>query len=415
MIITTTLDTATPTTTWVTMTLDLATVTVTESAFPSVDPGNLPHQATYPLPPFSYQPSPAAGWVIGAMFGILMFLVVFVSFRGKTHVYFGGAVAAIFLMVSYFLRGAINSNAEDYEQLYWSSNILNAIGACLLSTVNFAIAAMWIEHISTNKGMSMGILGLSLLYAIVIVVIHPIGATKAFDSHNSTREEAQTILTASYSLTLAFNFLLALICIFYSVTDTAREFVAHITNLLTPALLISAWASYHLAAVNLPPNNVANTSEVLFYLLDALPLGLVLILWVIFNAPRLFNFDEKYYYSAYTRRHGHKHAPKIYHDGDPAPDDPRREEKLKNHRGELECESVAHVRSSGSSTRLECDHHAHRDTRQHSHGGGGHSHHHHHLHHQSSHGSYSHSHSHSYSQNGHSREVDIEVAMQRYM
>ncbi|KAJ2889817.1 Cell division control protein 3, partial [Coemansia aciculifera] len=49
---------------------------------------------------------------------------------------------------------------------------------------------------------------------------------------------------------------------------------------------------YALAQTKLPLTFVVNRSEVMWYLLNVLPLGLVPIMWTVLNAPRVFNYDE---------------------------------------------------------------------------------------------------------------------------
>ncbi|KAJ1677684.1 hypothetical protein EV182_005648 [Spiromyces aspiralis] len=302
----------------------ISTDPTSTGSFPTVDPWLLPTGMTFPIPPPSYSPNEVAAYIIGSVFLLLTIGIVFMSIRGRTYVYVGGAFATVLFFIAYIVRGAMSSTNLDIFGLYKASIALEAIGVAFLTLVNFVITAFWIEHISASKPMPNVIIGIGALYAVVVIIIHPIGIVNAFSAYEHVRLSASDTLLASYCLTLIFNVVLAFITLFYVLYDTKREFIAHITNIIVPALLISTWASYHIAAVTLSPENVTHTSELMFYLLDTLPLLLVCIMWIIFNAPRLFNFEEKYWYSNDARSFGHKYPPKIYTPNDRHPNDPER-------------------------------------------------------------------------------------------
>ncbi|KAJ2161910.1 hypothetical protein GGF46_001101 [Coemansia sp. RSA 552] len=223
---------------------------------------------TFPPPMLQYTPVRWVAFVMAALFPALAVRAL-VAARAARVAWLGaaGAAGAALELVALILRGS--AAGDDAVRMYAAQMALHLSGGVVLAAAQLALTGRWIGGAG---GAFLAHLGAT--YAVVAGVCACVGVPLEFVYDEGRRASGYRLTEAALIATLALAPLGAALAAYH--TDDPRQLLARAGG---PAVLLSAWASFALARTTLAMDDIANTSEALFYCLSVLPLGAVLGAW----------------------------------------------------------------------------------------------------------------------------------------
>ncbi|KAJ2847828.1 hypothetical protein IWW36_003650 [Coemansia brasiliensis] len=244
-------------------------------------------------PYLQYVPSRNVAYGVGGVFAALILATLTMQILARSYAFGIAVLASSCLMISQFLRGSLQQH-YGWLAMYQAQLVLNTGGANLLLAMGMLLLARWVEYLEGGRqrrsAFAVLLAGLGAAAAVGAVGLQSVGVPMAFNG--SLRHTGHLLMISSAATTLGCGGIGLLVAAWKSATTVVQPMAAEALGLVLPFALQTVWASFSLAQAKLPLDNVANRSEVAFYLLNVLPLGLVLVLWTLINAPRLFSFTK---------------------------------------------------------------------------------------------------------------------------
>ncbi|KAJ2713654.1 hypothetical protein H4R19_002136 [Coemansia spiralis] len=250
-------------------------------------PGHM--EATTPYLP--YIPSRDVAYGAGGVFAALLLGTLGLAALARARVFAAAAVASACLMVSMFLRGSL---ARDMERvrMYEASLVLTTGGANAILLLAALLLARWVRFLEGARSPFAALVAaVGATAAIGAAVLECVAVPLVFGAGAWHRHVGHLLRVSTMSVTLAASGLGLLVTAWKAATTEPR-ITAEAAALAGPFAMVAVWASFVLAQAKMPPTSTASTSETAYYLLDVLPLGLALLLWLALNAPRLFGFAK---------------------------------------------------------------------------------------------------------------------------
>ncbi|KAJ2448320.1 hypothetical protein EV183_005498 [Coemansia sp. RSA 2336] len=238
-------------------------------------------------PYLQYIPSRNVAYGVGGVFAALILTTLTVQVLSRSYTFSIAVLASTSLMISQFLRGSLS---DSTQAMYQAQLVLNTAGANLLLAMTMVLLFRWIKYLGRAVLGAM-LLVLGILAAAGATAVQCMGVPMAFSS--SSAHTGHLLMISSAAVTLGGSGLGLLVAAWQSAAVVVQPMVMEPLGLVLPFALQAIWASFALAQAKLPLSNIANRSEIAFYLLNVLPLGLVLALWTVINAPRLFSFGPR--------------------------------------------------------------------------------------------------------------------------
>ncbi|KAJ1727123.1 hypothetical protein LPJ61_004748 [Coemansia biformis] len=251
----------------------------------------IPGDAEFTTPYLQYMPGRDVAYGAGGVFAALLLATLATAALARARVFAVAVLASACLMVSMFLRGSL-ARDTGRVRMYEASLVLATCGASSLLLTAALLLARWVRLLEGAQSPFAQLVAVcGGLVALGVAVLECIGVPLVFGSDAWLRHVGHQLRVGAMAATLGYSGLGLLVAVWKAATN-APHITAEAVALAGPFGLLSAWASFALAQAELPPTSVASTSEAAFYLLGVLPLGLVLLLWVALNAPRLFSHGK---------------------------------------------------------------------------------------------------------------------------
>ncbi|KAJ2797333.1 hypothetical protein H4R20_005220, partial [Coemansia guatemalensis] len=251
----------------------------------------IPGDTEVDTPYLQYIPVSDVAYGIGGVFAALLLATLAIAALARAHMFGVAALASACLMVSQFLRGSLAINTARLH-MYQATLILNTCGANLLMMMAALLLSRWVRFLEgPNSPFASLVVAFAGLIVLGVVALDCVGVPLVFYEDPWYRHVGHILRITAMSATLGTSAIGLLVSLWKAVTSTL-QMIAETVCMLSAFGLLCIWASFVLAQAKLPPANVTGTSEVAFYLLGMLPLGLILLVWVALNAPRLFSYQE---------------------------------------------------------------------------------------------------------------------------
>ncbi|KAJ2745600.1 hypothetical protein GGI20_002035 [Coemansia sp. BCRC 34301] len=211
----------------------------------------------------------------------------------------GGVVASMSLMISLFLRASLNDTHQ--VPMYVASLVLDSVAAYLLLSTGMFMCSKWIRDMDGPTPFAGLVVGVGALALVACVVIEAVAVPLSFYADPWYRHIGHILHTTSVSITVAVAAIGLLVTTWKAATTQSHtDIIVPVVSLVSAFAALCVWSSFALAQTKLPLTFTVNRSETMWYLLNVLPLGLVLVVWTVLNAPRAFNFDQ---YTAQRKHH----------------------------------------------------------------------------------------------------------------
>ncbi|KAJ1798842.1 hypothetical protein LPJ59_002239 [Coemansia sp. RSA 2399] len=246
-----------------------------------------------------YEPSRSVAYGVGGVFAALAIATAAIAALARARVFFTATVSSACLMASMFLRGSLHNGSAT--GVYVASVLLDSVGAILLLFLTMVLVAVWVAQQRQQQNLSSvcvddagGVPPFAMLVGVVAsvvaagcIVLECTGVPLTFYQAAWYHRIGHQLHITAVATVLAASGLGLLVALWTAATQSMAA-PLELLSLAVPFAMLCVWAAYALAQAKLPLDSLANTSEVAWYLLNALPLALVLILWVVANAPRFF-------------------------------------------------------------------------------------------------------------------------------
>ncbi|KAJ2571654.1 hypothetical protein GGH19_004867 [Coemansia sp. RSA 1807] len=265
--------------------LELAQTFSTNGTYLLTVHGNMESDTPY----MQYVPHRTVAFGTGGGFGALALSMLVVLLLNRAPVFSIAVISSTCLLASQFLRGSLSD--PHSLTMYQISFVLNTFGAQLLLAMATLMLARWVHFAGARRWTAVVVTGCGILVAFGASVLTCVGVPLAFHTDQSLRQTAHVLLVSAAASTLGASGAGLAVTAWTAASNMQQRMKIETAILALPYALLCVWASFALAQVKLPLQNVANTSEVVFYVLNLLPLALVLITWTVSNAPRRFTFD----------------------------------------------------------------------------------------------------------------------------
>ncbi|KAJ2401009.1 hypothetical protein GGI23_001676 [Coemansia sp. RSA 2559] len=253
-------------------------------------------------PFMQYEPSRSVAYGVGGVFAALAIATAAIAALAHARVFFMATVSSVCLMASMFLRGSLHNGSAT--GIYVASVLLDAVGAILLLFLTMVLVAVWMAQqqqqqqqpnpSSVRVDGAGGLPPFAMVVGVVAsvvaagcIVLECTGVPLTFYQAAWYHRIGHQLHITAVATVLAASALGLLVALWAAATQPMAA-PLELLSLAMPFAMLCAWAAYALAQAKLPLDSLANTSEIAWYLLNALPLALVLILWVVANAPRFF-------------------------------------------------------------------------------------------------------------------------------
>ncbi|KAJ2469081.1 hypothetical protein EV174_006247 [Coemansia sp. RSA 2320] len=264
--------------------------------FPSKSP------AESDTPFLAYVPGQSVAYGVGGVFAALGIASVSVLLLSRAGWYAGSVVASACGMVSLFLRGALLDRSS--VAMYIASYVLDSVAAYVLVFTALLMGSRWVRHVEAGRTAFAALLAALGGVALVgCVVLESVALPLAFRREPWYRHIGHILHISSAAATLAASAIGLLVAAWKAATSESAT-AAEAAGLGGAFALLTAWGCFALAQTKMPLDAVANRSEAAWFLLNVLPLALVLLLWTLVNAPRVFAYaaDACQLPPAYHRR-----------------------------------------------------------------------------------------------------------------
>ncbi|KAJ2389392.1 hypothetical protein GGI23_005846 [Coemansia sp. RSA 2559] len=245
-------------------------------------------------------PNAAAGWASGAIVLVIGIILSVPAVVWRNIDFLDGVLAMVELCIALFLRAAIGkaSTATAQGMLYKASLFFNhhaGIELALLLALmairlhahyNPIAASRQVVWASAARFVSV-CLAVMILVGVLLMFSGGGGAAELKDAGGPGIHLIQAVTFAVIVIALG----LALFAMKLTFNAGLWFYKKHFASLFAPLFLLTLWAAYMSARTLVPLDNVARASEVMFYLLNILPLALIGAVLVALRSPLLFNFE----------------------------------------------------------------------------------------------------------------------------
>ncbi|KAJ2559618.1 hypothetical protein EV175_000254 [Coemansia sp. RSA 1933] len=242
-------------------------------------------------------PNAAAGWALGgvSLASALVLSVPTVVWRNLAFI--DGVLGLVELSVALFLRASLGKAGTHAPAIYKASLFFNHHAAIELLLL---LAVMAIRlHTHYNPVMAprqMMWVGVARFASFCLAAMALVGVLLMFNSTSADPLAADgsgmhVIQTVTFTM-LAATLGVGLLAMRMSFNTGVWFYRKHFAALLVALFLVTLWAAFMSARSLVPLDSVARDSEVVFYLLNIMPLLLVGAVLVALRAPLLYNFER---------------------------------------------------------------------------------------------------------------------------
>ncbi|KAJ2707317.1 hypothetical protein FB645_000828 [Coemansia sp. IMI 203386] len=241
----------------------------------SYTPGN-----RYPPPMIQYEPVRWIAYLLCAVFPLLAVRVLVVAKQTRALWLCTAAVASILMFVSLLLRGAMGRDSDDAFRMYETETALHLCAGYVLVGVLMRFAAEWVGTASQGT-MGLFLTHTGIGYTAAAVVCTCVGIPLMFDASEAQRVSGYKLVSAAAIASIGLAALAAILTLYHVKRGggSSQRGAAQVSVVGVPALLLLVWMSFALARVSLPMDNVANTSDAMFYCLSVLPAVGAVAVW----------------------------------------------------------------------------------------------------------------------------------------
>ncbi|KAJ2782111.1 hypothetical protein H4R18_002479 [Coemansia javaensis] len=221
-------------------------------------------------------PNAAANWVLGTVCLVISLMLIRITYVQKkfTCLMPNVSLALLLLFVSLFLRAALGLGSGDKESIYIASVVLNYVSGIAIYGTLLAGLLMAKTRYQPPTAAEKRVVSVvnTLLYAIPLGLVIA-GVVLSFRLHPSHPGAA-----GARCIQTALTFMLAVVVVYMLFVATRFRNVVRavpkrgIWAALLFALMVLLWTSFMLARSLVRLDNVARTSEVMFGLLNHVPL-----------------------------------------------------------------------------------------------------------------------------------------------
>ncbi|KAJ2819135.1 hypothetical protein GGI24_004882 [Coemansia furcata] len=174
--------------------------------------------------------------------------------------------------------------------MYIASYILDSVAAYLLLLTGLLLCAAWIAYVEDGRTPFPKLLGaVGALVFVGCVVLESVAVPLMFYRVAWYRHIGHILHVASTCAVVAGAGIGLLVALWKGAVNKGCCLLVEVVSLAAAFALLLVWSSFALAQATMPLHRTGG--EVTWYLLNAMPLGLVLVLWTVVNAPRVFNYQ----------------------------------------------------------------------------------------------------------------------------
>ncbi|KAJ2679192.1 hypothetical protein GGI25_001760 [Coemansia spiralis] len=240
----------------------------------------------YPPPMLQYDPVRWIAYLVSALFPLLAIRVLMVARQVQRLWLCMAGLASLLMFIALILRGAMGRADADAFRMYETQTVLHLCSGYILVGLLLAFAARWVEMASQGMvGMFLKHLGIG--YAVAALVCVCVGYPLAFDAIEERRISGYRLVSVSLIVSIGMSVLGTMLVLYHSTTTTSQSGAraAHplsecrVVMIVVPAVMLLMWISFELARISLPMDNVANTSDALYYCMSVLPVAGTMVLW----------------------------------------------------------------------------------------------------------------------------------------
>ncbi|KAJ2159830.1 hypothetical protein GGF46_002721 [Coemansia sp. RSA 552] len=243
-------------------------------------------------PYLAYEPRSTVAYGVGGGFAALAVASLVTALLARAYMFTLVAGSAASTMVAQFMRGSLASSSGSME-MYQATLALETAGANGLLLTASLMLGRWLRFVDGRlRATAVLAGGIGVLAAIGAAALECISMALVFDKGADLQRIGHQLAIAGAAATLGGS-ICGLVSTAWKAGSAARHMGTEVAALALPFALLSIWGAHALAQVKLPLRNVANSSELAFYLLSVLPPGLVLVVWLGLNVPRRFSFARQ--------------------------------------------------------------------------------------------------------------------------
>ncbi|KAJ1664219.1 hypothetical protein EV178_004265 [Coemansia sp. RSA 1646] len=237
-------------------------------------------------------PNAAAGWATGGI-AIVIGIVLFVPTIVWRNTDFLDAVFALAeLCIALFLRAAISTTKSNQDIIYKASLFFNHHAAIELILLLAIMVARLHAHYNPGAASRQVVwAAVARFISICLAVMVLVGVLLMFGSNVDSSAPGIHLMQAVTFFILATALVLAAFAMKMTFNVGVWFYKKHFAVLFISFFLVALWATYMSARTLVPLDNVARDSEVMFYLLNVLPLALIGAVFIALRAPLLYNFE----------------------------------------------------------------------------------------------------------------------------
>ncbi|KAJ2086410.1 hypothetical protein GGI09_006696 [Coemansia sp. S100] len=237
-------------------------------------------------PFLQYMPSQSVAYGIGGLFIAFFLASLAIAILARSPMYIGAVVASLCLSTSLFLRGSM----VDGTSMYIASFILDSVTAYFLLATAFGMCGNWISYVEDGRTPFPGLLVfVGALVFVGCVVLESVALPLTFYGEAWYRHIGHILHVSSVSAMVAGSGIGLLVSVWKAVVNEGRCLLVEVACLVIAFILLLVWSCFALAQTLLPLGRVGG--EATWYLLNVLPVGLVLVTWTVLNAPGVFNYE----------------------------------------------------------------------------------------------------------------------------
>ncbi|KAJ2514975.1 hypothetical protein H4217_005451 [Coemansia sp. RSA 1939] len=250
-------------------------------------------------------PNAAAGWATGGVILALAIVLFVPTVVWRNTDYLDGVFALVELSIALFLRASVASaGSSNRDIVYKASLFFNHHTGIQLSLLLATMVIRMYGHFKPGRSQMAHKVWVSVarFVSICLAVLVLVGVLLMFNDSSDSPASAggpgiHLMQAATFVLVAAALALAAVSAILMSGVVCLWVYKKHCAILYGSLFLLALWASFMSARTFVSLDNAARDSEVMFYLLNVLPLALVGLVFVVLRAPLLFNFEMTGYWS----------------------------------------------------------------------------------------------------------------------
>ncbi|KAJ1735655.1 hypothetical protein LPJ72_001774 [Coemansia sp. Benny D160-2] len=250
-------------------------------------------------------PNVAAGWATGGVILALAIVLFVPTVVWRNTDYLDGVFALVELSIALFLRASVASaGSSNRDIVYKASLFFNHHAGIQLTLLLATMVIRMYGHFKPGRSQMAHKVWVSVarFVSICLAVLVLVGVLLMFNDSSDSAASAggpgiHLMQAATFVLVAAALALAAVSAILMSGVVCLWVYKKHCAILYGSLFLLALWASFMSARTFVSLDSAARDSEVMFYLLNVLPLALVGLVFVVLRAPLLFNFEMTGYWS----------------------------------------------------------------------------------------------------------------------